>query len=182
MGDAAVPLQRRCNGKLTGLDILAGEHAVKHDACPHQLIMLVKIGNAGGIIHVTDGNGKAFLMQQFHKSVEFFRLLPCFAQIFAVCAGEMAENTFCKKSRQAGDLHAQLGRFLRGLKADAAHAGVDGKMEGRNFTLSDGLPGEGQRIFVMENGGADIFCHRPGEIGLRGMPQNQNGGLQAGLP
>ena len=42
--------------------------------------------------------------------------------------------------------------------------------------------GKGDGIFIMENGGTDALGNGSGEGIHRGMAQNQNGGVQTGLP
>ena len=94
----------------------------------------------------------------------------------------MAEQTLRLQPGQGGDFGAQVCGFLRDLEANAAHAGIQGKVEGsREQEILGGL-GQGQGVLPSENGRADSLPDGIGKGPGRGAAQNQNGIIQARLP
>ena len=113
---------------------------------------------------------------------EFPGLLGGPGQVGAVGGGEVAEQSLGQQPRHPGNFGAQVGVLGGGLEADPAHAGIHGEVEGGDFALLLGLLGQGQGVLVVENRRADLLPDRGGKGGNGGIPQNQNGGGQAGLP
>ena len=79
---------------------------------------------------MTDGDVYPPGFQHFVKPVEKLRLLFGAGQIAAVCRGEMGEKTLGTEPRKIRNAGALVRRRRRGLEADAAHARVQGKVEG----------------------------------------------------
>ena len=142
--------------------------------------MGLKVHKTGGVIQVANGNLHPPLLQHLIKAVKESLLLLCPGKIGAVGGGKVAEQSLGMNAGQGCDFGAQI-RILPGdLKADAAHAGIHGKVKfGGQPHRQSGL-GQGQGIGVAVDGGTDIFQNGSG-IGLhRGVAQNENGGQDPG--
>ena len=95
----------------------------------------------------------------------------------------MGEKTLGEDSGKPGDPGALVSGGSGGLKADPAHAGIQGEVEGRFADAQlHGGAGKGQSVLVMEDGGPDPVADGCGEGGYRGVAQNQNGIVQSRPP
>ena len=144
---------------------------------------MAEIQNARGIVQVADGNFNAPVPEHGIKPVEELCLLLTAGQVGAVGSGEVGEKTLGEDSGQPGNPGALVSRRGSGLKADPAHAGVQGEVEGR---IADpqlhGGSGKGQGVLIMEDGGPDAVADGCGKGGYRSIAQNQNGIVQSGPP
>ena len=175
MGHPAEPLQGRAQSQKAGVNLVAGVHTVGDDAGAHHLVGRGEVHETRGVIQVPDGNVHTPLSEHFIKGGKPLRLLLRSCQVGTVGGGKVAEQTLRPQSRQGGDFRADVRGVLRCLKADAAHARVQGKVEGGNDAGIRGSPGQGHGIFITEDGRTDALTDGLGKGGGRGMAKDQNG-------
>ena len=142
MGDAALPGQGRGQRERAGVHLVAGVETVGDNAGPDHLTGVVKVHDTGGVVQVADGNLYSPLPEHIVKAVEKLCLAFCPGQIGTVRRGKVGEEPLCFYAGQGGNAGALVCGGSSGLEADAAHAGIQGKVK-RHFCEPGVLGGLG---------------------------------------
>ena len=182
VGDAAFPPQGRTQVQQGRIHLVAGVHAVGHNAGADHFVFTAEIHHTRRVVQMPDGDVHPPLLQHGIKRRKALRLPFGPGQVGAVGGGKVGKQALRLHMGKGSDLGANVRILLRHLKADAAHAGVHSKMEFACKPQLRRCPGQGQAVLIPVDGGADILPDCLGEGTHRGMAQNQNGLTDPRLP